>query len=35
MNILHSKENLEQNLVSQLEYLQNDKYIYKSNLEKQ
>ena len=35
MNILHSKENLEQNLVSQLENLQNDKYISKSNLEKQ
>ena len=35
MNILHSKENLEQNLVNQLENLQNDKYISKSNLEKQ
>ena len=35
MNILHNKENLEQNLVNQLENLQNDKYISKSNLEKQ
>ena len=34
MNILHSKENIEQNLVSELENLQNDKYISKSNLEK-
>ena len=32
MNILHSKENLEENL---LENLQNDKYISKLNLEKQ
>ena len=35
MNINNTKDLLEQNLVSQLENLQNDKYISKSNLEKQ
>ena len=35
MNINNTKDLLEQNLVTQLENLQNDKYISKSNFEKQ
>ena len=35
MNIINTKNLMEENLVNQLENLQNDKYISKSNLEKQ
>ena len=35
MNIINTKDLMEENLVNQLENLQNDKYISKSNLEKQ